>query len=92
MISKQTVFLTADRSKAVPEGHKDARFLLVREGHEVNDAEMEKYDGAESLVNAKGKALPDRPVSNPASSVPEPAKKRTARAGKGSKAGKSPQS
>lgn len=43
MIAKQTHYLTEDRSKAVPEGHKDAKFLLVQKGQEISDADAEKY-------------------------------------------------
>lgn len=52
MIAKQTVFLTGDRSKAVPEGHPEARFLLVREGHDINEALVEQHDALD-LVNSK---------------------------------------
>lgn len=43
MISPKTYFLTEDRSKAVPQGDKAARFLLVREGQEIPDVIAEKY-------------------------------------------------
>jgi hypothetical protein len=43
MIAPKTYFLTADRSKAVPEGHKSAQFLLVRAGQEISEADWEKY-------------------------------------------------
>lgn len=43
MIAKETLFLNADKSKAVPQGDKDARFLLVREGQEISEADAEKY-------------------------------------------------
>lgn len=72
MIAKQTLFLNGDRTKVVVEGDAEARFLLVREGHEISEAEVEKYDAAE-LVNTKGKppkaaepseheSMPDRPT------------------------------
>lgn len=51
MIAKQTVFLTGDRSKAVPEGHEEAKFLLVREGCNIEDALAEKH-GAVALIDA----------------------------------------
>lgn len=50
MIAKQSVYLNTDRSKAVAEGDKDARWLLVREGHEISEGEADKYDGAASLI------------------------------------------
>jgi hypothetical protein len=58
MIAKQTVFLTHDRKRAVPEGHEHARFLLVREGGEINDGDLENYEGADDLVRATAKAAP----------------------------------
>lgn len=54
MIAKQTVFLTGDRSKAVPEGHPEAKFLLVREGSEIADAEAEKHN-AVALIDTPAK-------------------------------------
>lgn len=53
MISKQSIYLDADRKKAVAEGDKDGKFLLVRAGHEVN--ELEKYEGAEELAATESK-------------------------------------
>jgi hypothetical protein len=78
MISKQTVFLTVDRKKAVPEGHKDARYLLVREGSEVEPAQLEEIDGAEGLVGSKRKGPSmdeSRTHADAASSSPKAAKK-----------------
>lgn len=57
MISKQTVYLNADRTKAVEEGAPDARFLLVREGHEISEAEVEKYGATSLLKGSKSEAL-----------------------------------
>lgn len=65
MIAKQTVYLTEDRKNAVPEGDKDARFLLVRAGHEVNEAELEKYEGAQDLVTTESKVKPEPPREIP---------------------------
>lgn len=50
MIAKARVYLNRDKSAAVPEGHKDAAFLLVAEGNEIADATLEKYKGAKELV------------------------------------------
>jgi hypothetical protein len=60
MIAKQTVFLTGDRSEAVPEGHKDAKFLLVREGSMIEDALAEKHN-AVALVDTPAKKKPVEP-------------------------------
>lgn len=57
MISKQTVFLNADRTNAVKEGDPKARFLLVRQGHEIAESIVEKYSGAAALVGS-GKDAP----------------------------------
>jgi hypothetical protein len=84
MISKQAVY---------PEGHKDARFLLVREGHEVEEALVEQYAGAADLVNsAPKKRMEEPPAPEPptlkgdvepekkeaAPAKPKPARKRAA--------------
>lgn len=77
MIAKQTVFLTHDRKSAVPEGHKDARYLLAREGSEIEPGHIEDIDGAEDLVGSARKgAVAERTESHAGSSVPKlPAKK-----------------
>lgn len=61
MIAEKTVYLNAEGTKAVPEGHKDARFLLVRKGHSIEQAELDKYDDAEKLIGKGG----DEPELNP---------------------------
>lgn len=77
MIAKQTVFLSSDRSKAVPEGDADAKFLLVREGHEIEPETAEKYEGAVDLIGKAGKSVE---APKPAAAVPAQAtKKRTAK-------------
>lgn len=63
MTAKQTLYLDATRTKAVPEGDKDARFLLVREGGEIPDTLVEKYDVSDLVSSAaKGakKAEPEK--------------------------------
>jgi len=60
MIAKQTVFLTGDRSKAVPEGHADAKFLLVREGSSIEDALAEKHS-AVALIDTPAKTKAAEP-------------------------------
>lgn len=66
MIAKQTVFLTGDHSEAVPEGHKDAKFLLVREGTSIEDALAEKHN-AVALIDtpAKKKVEPEQKNTEP---------------------------
>lgn len=69
MISSQTVFLNADRTKAVKEGDKDAKFLLVKEGVEISEAEAAKYEGAAALIGkggAKKAPEPEAPKAAPA--------------------------
>lgn len=70
MKSNQTVYLNADKSKAVPEGDPDARFLLVREGHELDDKIAEQYEGAIELMSQTASA----PKESPAAAPPPPAK------------------
>lgn len=80
MISKQNVYLNGDRSRAVSEGDKDAKFLLVREGHSIEEGEAEKYDGALDLIGsaAKQKAAAAAPSADE-KTAPKPARKRAAR-------------
>lgn len=54
MIAKQTLFFTGDRKQVVPEGHPEAKFLFVREGSEIADAEVEKNNCA-ALVDSPAK-------------------------------------
>jgi hypothetical protein len=58
LIAQQTVFATIDRKKAVKEGHPEAKFLLVREGHEISEADVEKHEGAAALVGSKASTEP----------------------------------
>lgn len=62
MTSSQAVFLNQDRTKAVKEGDKDAKFLLVREGGEISDEQAAKYEGAAALIGKGGskKAEPEK--------------------------------
>lgn len=69
MIAKQSLFLTAD-NKVVVEGDAEARFLLVREGHDINEAMVEKYDCAD-LVGTAAKVKPKAAEPNPLESMPE---------------------
>jgi len=50
MVAQATVYLTRDRSRAVPAGDKDAASLLVRAGQEIPQATAEKYEGALELI------------------------------------------
>jgi hypothetical protein len=52
MISKQTIYRTQD-GRAVPEGDKDARFLIVRAGSEISEKEIAKFEGAAELAGAE---------------------------------------
>lgn len=67
MISSKTLYLTADRDKVVEEGNPKARFLLVREGHEIDDKLAEKHG-----VNAqKASKQPDvAPAAEPQATAP----------------------
>lgn len=66
MIAKQAIYLNLERDKALPEGHEDAKFLLVRGGQEIADAELGKFDGASELAEseAEEKEMPPIPAPN----------------------------
>lgn len=51
MIAKSTVYLNAE-GKPVPEGDESARTLLVREGTDIPDVTLDKYEGARELAEA----------------------------------------
>src|SRR4029077_7327092 len=61
--AEKTWFLNADKTQAVDEDDPKAAFLLVREGSEIEEAELEKYglleDGDKPKRVQKGKAKPD---------------------------------
>jgi len=62
MKATSTVYLTADRKRAVAEGDKDARFLLVRAGGEIEEVQFEKYEGAAALIGSKKAAPKHDPI------------------------------
>lgn len=84
LISKQRVYLTEDRTKAVPDGHKEARTLLVAQGAEINEDDAAKYPGAIKLVKGgkeqpeavapDGPNIPVPPAASVAPAVPPKAK------------------
>lgn len=53
--SKQAVYLDASRKKAFPENHPEAAFLLVGAGSEIEESELEKYEGADKHVASEAK-------------------------------------
>lgn len=53
--SKQAVYLDASRTKVFPENHPEAAFLLVGAGAEIDEKEVEKYDGADKLIASEAK-------------------------------------
>lgn len=53
MIAKQSVYLNLERDKALPEGHEDAKFLLVRAGQEVAEADLDRYEGTADLADTE---------------------------------------
>lgn len=62
MISKATIFLNFDKSRAVAEGSKEARFLLVRTSNEVDENSLGKYPGAlEMAQGAPETSKEDKP-------------------------------
>ena len=50
-VSKQTLYLNADKTKLVPEGDPDAAFLFVREGSAVNESEAARLEKSGVKVN-----------------------------------------
>lgn len=56
--AKQAVYTNADRTKALPEGHGDAAYLLVGHGCEIHESELEKVPGAADLAAKPMKAEP----------------------------------
>jgi hypothetical protein len=56
MIAKASVYLDAE-GKPVPEGDKNAKSLLVREGCEIPDTQLAKYEGAAEIAGGT-KAAP----------------------------------
>lgn len=74
MIAKQTVYLNFDRTEAVPEGHADAKFLLVREGHDIEESLVEKHDAME-LVNSASNNPPPAPAPSREAAPPPKAPK-----------------
>lgn len=61
-ISKERLFLTADRERVVPDGDSEAAFLLVGEGCEL-DLEIAQRYGLTEDAAAKGRT----PAANKAS-------------------------
>lgn len=57
--AKQAVYTDAERKKALPEGHADAAYLLVGEGCEIHEHELEKVDGAPELAAKAVKKAPE---------------------------------
>lgn len=55
MKAKEAIYLTRDRQKAVPAGHPDATFLLVRKGQEIPSGWVERYGLMETSAPAKKK-------------------------------------
>jgi hypothetical protein len=53
--SKQAVYLDGSRKKAVPENHPDAAFLLVGAGCEIDEKEVDKYEGADKHIASEAK-------------------------------------
>lgn len=41
--AKERLFVTEDHGKVVPEGHPDARYLLVAKGGQLTDEDAKKY-------------------------------------------------
>ncbi|AEQ50758.1 helix-hairpin-helix domain-containing protein [Pelagibacterium halotolerans] len=70
MKAAERIYLNADKSRAVPEGHKDAAFLYAAIGDEIPDSAAEKYRLTDGRAKPEGKPAqkpekPRTPKSNP---------------------------
>lgn len=54
MKSKVNLYMNRDKTEVVPEGDKDAAFLLVRAGKDMSESDMDVYGEG---LGAKAKAL-----------------------------------
>lgn len=71
------MYLTEDRSRAVPDGDPEARFLLCAEGGELPQADARRYGLLEAKTDDKAD---DEPQAQPGEGPPEgPAAKRSRR-------------
>lgn len=64
-VSKERLFLTADRERVVPDGDPEAAFLLVGEGCELDLETARRY----GLANQPAPAKPAQPAA-PKSATP----------------------
>lgn len=55
MIATERLFLTADKAKLVPEGHKDGAFLYAAPGDEIPDSAVEKFGLVKGGMSAAAK-------------------------------------
>lgn len=58
-IAKNTIYLNADKTKAVNEDSPDAAFLFVREGSAVNESEAKRLEGLGVKLGLKTEDHPD---------------------------------
>lgn len=71
MISDRKLWLTADKKAAVPDGHRDAAFLLCVEGGYVPDAEADRL----GILGAPLRSAPEtvtKAVPAPVTTAPKP--------------------
>lgn len=70
MQAKNRIFVNADKSKVVDEGSPEAAFLLVGEGGEVSDEDIEKY-GLKKSDLMEAKAVEFAPEDKAVNEAPE---------------------
>lgn len=58
-VSKETLYLNADRTNLVKEGDPDAAFLFVREGSAVNESEAARLEKSGVKLNLKTEGTVD---------------------------------
>lgn len=82
MIAKERIYLNAERTKALPEGHKDAAFLYATPGDEIPESAVELLglvDGGFAAGEPAPKS-PPKPKASPVPKVPAPKKAKAAKA------------
>lgn len=52
MIAKERLYLTADRSKVVPQGHKEAKTLYASVGDQIPEEAAERFGLSEGVISA----------------------------------------
>lgn len=76
-IAQERMFLNADKTKALPEGHKDAAFLYAGVGDEIPASACERFGIVDGKLGGKPAEAPAK-AKAAAKSKPAPANKEKA--------------